>query len=53
MKQKRRKTERKSRRSAKTPEHEENLEEHPNREDDPGAWNDQDSGWTLGERMPN
>lgn len=37
----------------KTPEREDNRDEHPNREDDPGAWSDQDSDWILDGRMPN
>ena len=36
-----------------TPELPEEAELHPNLEDDPGAWGDQDTDWILNGRMPN
>lgn len=40
--------------TTKTPEapDDEDREEHPLLEDDPGAWSDQDRGWILQDQMP-
>lgn len=39
--------------TTKTPERDEIRDEHPNLDDDSGAWSDHDNDWVLDGRMPN